>query len=146
MDTDRIIEIRKLNNITQVKMAKILNCGYSTYNLWENNKLTIPLDKLNEFCNYFKISLDYIVKLTDENKTMKNTKLVKIEIGKRLYQTRISLKMTQEELASKLNYDQPIISKYENGISFPSTIYLISFSKLSGKIIDFFCNRIEEIS
>lgn len=141
MDTERIIEIRKLNHLTQSDMAKILHSGYSTYNLWENNKLTIPLNKLNDFCNYFNLSMDYVVKLTNNNEIIKKVNLDKKQIGKNLYKIRISLKLTQEELASKLNYEQPIISRCENGITFPSTIYLISFAKLSNVSMDYICNK-----
>ena len=55
-------------------------------------------------------------------------------------QTRKKLKLTQEKLAKKFNTTHSAISAYENGITLIPTIFLIEFSKISNKSIDWFCS------
>ena len=65
MKFDRIKEIREFEELTQENMASILNVKRSAYSLWELNINTIPLYKLNSLCNKFKVSMDYLVDLSD---------------------------------------------------------------------------------
>ena len=62
----KLKEIREENELTQKRMADILNVSRSAYSLWEINKNIIALTKLNEISNIFNISIDYIVGLTNE--------------------------------------------------------------------------------
>ena len=64
MDFSRLLSIREDNDLKQSDMAKILNVEQSNISRWENNKEIIPLDKLNMYANYFKVSIDYLVKLS----------------------------------------------------------------------------------
>lgn len=62
----KLKEIREENELTQKRMADILNVSRSAYSLWEINKNIIPLTKLNEISNIFNISIDYIVGLINK--------------------------------------------------------------------------------
>ena len=46
-------------------MANIIGIKRSTYASYETCRDTIPLKHLNTLCNYFNISLDYALGLTD---------------------------------------------------------------------------------
>ena len=67
---ERMKEIREYCDNTQLEMATMLGVSRSTYAGWENGLDTIPLLKLNDFCNYYKISLDYICGLTSIKKCL----------------------------------------------------------------------------
>jgi len=54
----RLIDIRELNNLKQYEMAEILEISRSHYGMWEINKETVPLKRLNELCNRFNVSMD----------------------------------------------------------------------------------------
>ena len=142
MNFERIKLIREENELTQMKMAEILNIKRSAYSLWEINKNIIPLIKLNEFCNIFKLSMDYVSGLSNiKTKKLIFSNLNTKEIGKRFKQVRKELNLTQEKLAKKFNTTHSAISAYENGITLIPTIFLIEFSKLSNVSLDFFCGK-----
>lgn len=51
----RLRDIREDNNLKQRDIAKILNISRPNYTRWETREKIIPLTKLNEFCNFFKV-------------------------------------------------------------------------------------------
>ena len=55
----RIKEIRENNDMSQRSLREVLKVGKSTYSRWETGEQLIPLTRLNEFCNYFHVSMDY---------------------------------------------------------------------------------------
>lgn len=141
---DRIKRIRENKELTQQQVAEILNVTRSAYSLWEINKNVIPLIKLNDFCNSFDISMDYVCNLSnDKHNNFNHIELDKKEIGKRLKQTRKELKLTQEKLAAKFNTTHSAISAYENGVTIIPTIFIIEFAKMSNKSLDWLCGKID---
>lgn len=147
MNFDKIKYIREEKELTQKEMADILNVTRSAYSLWEINKNIIPLVKLNEFCNKFSLSLDYVVNLSNiKNKQLNYCEINIKELGKRLKQVRKELKLTQEKLAQKFNTTHSAISAYENGITLIPTIFLIQFAMLSKVSLDWFCGKTDNKS
>ena len=141
MNFNNIKQLREENELTQKEMAEKLNTTRSAYSLWELGKNIIPLPKFLELSNRFKIRMDHICGLS----TVKDIKcshpnIDKKSIGKKLLQTRKKLKLTQEKIAKKFNTTHSAISAYENGITLIPTIFLIEFSKISNKSIDWFCS------
>ena len=65
MQIKRLRDLREDNELTQQELANILKVDRSTYGGWEIGKDTIPLRKLNEVANYFKVSIDYLTGLSD---------------------------------------------------------------------------------
>ena len=55
-----------------------------------------------------------------------------IEIANRLVNLRKSNNLSQEALAAKLGISRQAVSKWENGISDPSTANLVALAKLYG--------------
>lgn len=64
----RIKEIRKEKNLTQVKLAKILNTSQSVIAEYESKKNLIGTAFLYTFCSKYKISADYLLGKTDSPK------------------------------------------------------------------------------
>ena len=62
----RLRELREDNDLTQEKCAKIANIGKNSYIRYENGERTPPLDTIIEFAKYYKVSIDYIAKLTNK--------------------------------------------------------------------------------
>ena len=71
LDYSRIKELRIKNNLKQTDLANLLNISFQAYSRYENMERIIPITKLNIIANYYNVSLDYLVKLTDK-KTNKN--------------------------------------------------------------------------
>ena len=53
-----------------------------------------------------------------------------ISFGKRLRALREKKNLSQEDLARKLNISRQSISKWEQGISYPSILYLVPLTQI----------------
>ena len=64
----RLRDFREDRDISQQKMAELLNVAQTTYSDYERGKINIPLDTLKKLALYFDTSIDYLLELTDEVK------------------------------------------------------------------------------
>jgi transcriptional regulator with XRE-family HTH domain len=65
MNTYRLKELRKENNKTQKEVAQYLNIEQNTYSQYENGQRQLPIEVLIKLTNYYDVSADYILNLTD---------------------------------------------------------------------------------
>lgn len=137
---ERLKDIRLYNALTQREVATILGVSRSTYSGWENDIDNIPLLRLNEFCNYFNVSLDYVCGLSNEkNYNFINKKIDKKILGMHLKEVRLSHNDTQEVVANLLNTDRSNYSRYESGERMILTYFLISFASYYHVSMDYLC-------
>jgi len=140
----RIIDLRDEYNLTQEKMAEVLGVKKSTYGRWETDEIFISLWHLNDLCNYFEVSMDYMIGISDiKCYKLVNDKLNNELIGKRLKEFRISKNLTQEELANSLNTTQSVISDYENGKTRILTAFAYEIVIKYNISLDWLCGRID---
>ena len=131
---------------TQKELADILGVSRSTYAGWENGLDAIILPKLNDFCNYYGVSLDYICGLTNTKKyDVINDKIDKSVLGNNLKETRTKNKHTQEKVANIINVDQSNYSKCELGKMYIHTYALIEFAKHYKVSIDWLCGKTKDL-
>ena len=64
----RLRDFREDRDISQQKMAELLNVAQTTYSDYELGKINIPLDTLKKLALFFDTSIDYLLELTDESK------------------------------------------------------------------------------
>ncbi|MBQ2879848.1 MAG: helix-turn-helix transcriptional regulator [Anaerotignum sp.] len=64
----RLRDFREDKDISQQKMAELLNVAQTTYSDYERGKINIPLDTLKKLALFFDTSIDYLLELTDEAK------------------------------------------------------------------------------
>lgn len=139
---NRLKDIRENNDLKQKDIAKILNVSRPNYTRWETKEKIIPLIKLNDFCNYFNINMDYVIGLTNNLvKINKTIILDKKAIGRNLKEFRNKNNITQKELALKLGTTHSVISAYENGHTLILTAFLINLCKVYNLSADTLCNR-----
>jgi transcriptional regulator with XRE-family HTH domain len=62
----RIRDLRSDRGLTQVEIAKVLNIKQNTYCQYETGVLNYPLDLVIKLAEYYGVSIDYLVGLTDE--------------------------------------------------------------------------------
>ena len=112
----RLKFIREYYGYTQEEVTTVLNVKRQKYVEFENGKRPIPLKHLFNLCNYYKINMDYMTNLSnDEHKIIYNKDIDKQLVGQRLLYFRTSKKLSQRQLAKELGVSDAIISKYENG-------------------------------
>ena len=71
LSSKRIKEFRKDNNITQDKLANILNTSRSLLSKYESGKNLISTSFLYEICKKYHISADYLLGKIDDPKYLK---------------------------------------------------------------------------
>ena len=65
MQYKRIRDLREDKDLSQAKMAKILNCSQQVYSDYELGQRDIPTEILIKLSNFHHVSVDYILDLTD---------------------------------------------------------------------------------
>lgn len=66
---NRIAELRRSFGISQERLAEEINVTQASVSLYENGN-NIPLDALISIANYFGVSLEYILRLSDDGGSM----------------------------------------------------------------------------
>ena len=104
----------------------------------------IPLKHLNNLCNYYKTSMDYVLGLSNErtNSNIKEIKeLNKKEIGSRIKELRENKKLTLRDLASELNTTSSTISAYETGKTLVLTAFAYQICIKYDVSLDWLCGK-----
>ena len=124
LDFSRIKDLRAKNNVSQNTIATYLDINQSTYFKFELNKATIPIEILNKLANYYHVSLDYLLKISDDLGSGIIWKdLDRKLVGENLKKLRKEKKLYQETLAQEIGTSHSLISEYESGKKLVSLTY-----------------------
>lgn len=139
---NRLYNIREKLNLKQDDIANNINVSRRNYSFWETGHLFIPLKHLNNYCNTFNVSMDYVLCLSDENIQLKKIKkLNKVEIGEKLKMVLKDNNVTQNEMAELLNTTQSTLSAYINGKTLIITSFAYQICKEYNISLDWLCGR-----
>lgn len=69
-----IKDLREDNDLTQEYIAKYLSCSQSTYSKIETGKRPLSIDYLIRLSEFYRVSTDYILGLTDCPNRLKKKK------------------------------------------------------------------------
>lgn len=61
----RIKDMREDSDLTQKQVSKILLCDQSLYSKYERREREIPLALIITLADYYDVSIDYLVRRTD---------------------------------------------------------------------------------
>ena len=64
--TKRLRDLREDHDYTQTQIAEQLGTNRNQYQLYECGKRSLPLDMLQDLCEIYDVSADYILGLTDD--------------------------------------------------------------------------------
>lgn len=67
----RIRDLREDADMTQVQIAKILNCSQRVYSNYERGDIDIPTEILIKLANFHDVSVDYILGRTNKRELNK---------------------------------------------------------------------------
>ena len=67
----RIRNLREDRDLTQKQLSTILNCSQQVYSNYELGQRDIPTDILIRLSNFYGVSVDYILGITDNPKIQK---------------------------------------------------------------------------
>lgn len=67
----RLRNIREDHDLTQAEVGKILDKSQQGYNHIEAGRAELKIDDLIRLCQYYNLSADYLIGLTDKPKSYK---------------------------------------------------------------------------
>lgn len=65
---NRLRDLRKDKDMTQEECSKIAYISKNSYIRYENGERVPPLDVIKTYAEYYKVSIDYIAKMTNIKK------------------------------------------------------------------------------
>lgn len=141
---EEILYYRENLDMNQQEFGKLFNRNRKTVSGWENENNNIPLDIIIKYASVTNSSLDYIFEISEEKIKYSKIDITHKELGEKLRDLRKSKNITQKKLATKLNTNQSVISRYERGINPINISFFIGVIKeLKPSSIDELFNRVE---
>ena len=105
---NRLKELRKEKNLLQKDIAEFLKMSQNGYSQYENEITDIPTVVLKKLSNYYNVSIDYILCLTDNKNKYYPSNIVNITNNmNRLSEIRNDLDLKQIEVSEKLPISRP---------------------------------------
>jgi len=143
MNTNKLFELRDYNNLSQTEIASKIGVSQQLYSFWENGSKIIPLKHLNNICNYYRVSMDYILNVNEykDLNFIEVDSLDKVAIGKRIKEIREKYNITVRDLARELNTTSSTISAYETGKTLILTAFAYQICKKYNVSLDWLCGR-----
>lgn len=130
MQFKRMKELREEAGLKQKEVADAMGVTKGSYSMWECGTDTIPLRRLNQFCNYFDVSIDYVVGLSDKKKYANAKPDIKLKItGENLKKIRNKKNLTQVAISDTLNINQPTWNRYEKSRTLILTVTLVELAR-----------------
>ncbi|HIZ81597.1 MAG TPA: helix-turn-helix domain-containing protein [Candidatus Mediterraneibacter pullistercoris] len=101
---NRIRELRHERGLRQEDLAGMLNVSQQTISRIENGENSLPADILKDLSRLFRVSADYILKLSDSRMTEEYRIEIEKNIGQKMDFIRAysRLNRTNQELISRL--------------------------------------------
>ncbi len=140
---ERLKDLRDEHQLKQSDLAKLLGVSRAHCSHWENESKLIPLKKLNDICNHFNVSMDYMIGLTRNNQGNGIHELNSKVIGDHLKKFRNDRNITQVELANVLNTTHSTISAYESGKTILLTAFALQIVQTYDISLDWLCGRVK---
>ncbi len=142
--TEIIKTLREEKELTQNEVATVLGISRSAYKNYELQNQIIPIKHLVELCNYFDVSIDYILGLTDILNYFNVSDVALDKAGERLKTFRKEHKLTQKKLAEILNTTFSSVAWYEKGRNLIATPFLYTICKKYKISADYLLGRIDD--
>ena len=144
LDYSRIKELRIKNNLSQKQLANYFEISIAAYSQFERMDTLIPIELLNKLANYYNVSLDYLLKITDKpDIKIINKDIDKILVGQNLKKIRKDNKLYQETMAKEIGTSHSLISEYESGKKLVSLTYGYAICMKYNVSLDWFYGKIK---
>lgn len=140
----RYEDLRTNNEKRQGDIAKVLNVKTNTYSKWENEINDMPVEKANVLANYYKVTFDYLLGLSNDYIQIPKAASVKWELfSLRLVQLRKKARLSQKQLSERLGFAQTTYSHFEVGNRRPTTLKLLIISQYFNVSSDYLIGRVD---
>ncbi len=142
---ERLRNLREEANLKQEDIANIIGIKRATYTSYEIERDTIPITHLNNLCNYFDVSIDYVLGLTEKKKYHNLRNVIDKELlHQRLKSLRHENKITQIKIAQILNISRSTWTGYESCKYQIPTLILEELARRYHTSIDYLLGKIDK--
>lgn len=140
----KFADLRQDKEMTQKEVAEKLKVFVDTYSKWERGINDIPLVKSNELANFYNVSLDFLLGLSDYSFDTERKDINLNLFCNRLSELRKKHHLTQSELSKKVGFTQTTYTCYENGTSIPTTFKVYYIALYYNVSLDYLVGRSDE--
>ena len=143
---NRLLNMREKYELNQSDIGKIVGVDNTVICKWKKGIEIIPLKHLNTISNYYNVSMDYLLKLSNEknyDKYLNINELNKEKMGKRIKIFRQEYNLSLRALAKELNTTSSTISAYETGKTIILTSFAYQICKKYHISLDWLCGKTE---
>lgn len=130
---ERLKELRIEKRLTLRELADKLSMSYSNIAMIERGERNFSSDSLKSFCDFFNVSSDYLLGLSNQQNDIKTNNLKELRANKGL---------TLRELSENINIDKSTLSRYERQEQEIKSSDLLMLAKYYNVPIDYLlCNN-----
>ena len=144
MKNNRIKDLRIDNDLNQEDIADIIGISFKTYSTYELGYISMPLKHLNILCNYYNVSMDYILGFTSKKNYTNEKNLDKLDksfIGNNIEIIRKEHNLSFRALAKIFNTTPSTVHAYEKGKTLILTAFALELCKKYNLSMDWLCGR-----
>ena len=134
--SERLKYLRTKHNLTQPEAGKIIGVQYRTYQKYEYNNTTPPVEALIQFARYYQVSIAYLVGQSDKTTPNASYKL-NATLIQRLKILRLQRNLYQKDVALQNNLPYKTYTKYELGERTPNIETLCKLAAFYGVSVDY---------
>ena len=146
----RIVELRKIKEMTQHQLADALGISRSALSLYEIEKREPDLTTLNKLANYFNVSTDYLLGKTDKCYPDEDYEWhyppVSNCLGGILSNYRRTNNLSQKDFSQKLNISAELYNAIEYGKYEPNLQLLRKISDITKYDLNYLTGAIDHVS
>lgn len=136
-----ISRLRVEHRRTISEMARYLNIGVSPYKRYEANIKPMKIQELNALSNYFKVSLNTLLGLSDNLTEYGSYDLDYKYLRFSLRYIRKINRVTQKQLAKDLKVSAPTVANFEKHPETLKADYLRAFALRFSISVDYICGK-----
>lgn len=137
----RLVDLRLNKDLKQKDIGKVLKISEDRYSKYERNIDDMKLEICNNLANYYNVSIDYLLGISDKNIKSKSLKINYKILCQRLFELRKENKLTQATLGKKIGFTQTAYYNYESGKSIPRTFKLYYIAQFYNVSFDYLVGR-----
>lgn len=108
---EKLKTLRVKKGLTQLELAKILDCADSTIRGWESNRRELDFETLKKIADIFNVSIDFLLGRNEQSNNPNNQFSYKSELHKELINL-INI-FDREDLLLLKGYMTKVNEKYE---------------------------------
>lgn len=135
----RLANLRKEHGVSQADLASAIGTTVQTISKYEATDQDVTISRAVEFAEYFKVSLDYLMGVSDIREVPDPR--CNESIVKRLGDCRMQKRLSQKELAGLVGTSQQQIGKYETGKQEITSKRFMKIAEVCGVSLDYLAGR-----